>query len=334
MKTNSKITQTAYYLPDSILTNKALEEEFSDWDSGKLENKIGIVNRHISGEGETAVDLAEQAAIKLFKNYDKTKIDFLILCTQSPDYILPTSACILQARLGLSTTVGAFDYNLGCSGFIYGLAMAKGFIVSGIAKNILLITAETYSKYIHSKDRSNRSIFGDAATATVISANDNKGILDFALGTDGSGADNLIIKNGGARNHLVSNAVMNEYQPGSFNTNNHLYMNGPEIFNFTIKAVPKLVKQVLEKNNYNISDIDYTIFHQANKFMLNYLRKKLKIAEEKFYINLDETGNTVSATIPIALYEAIKNEYVKKGDKVLLVGFGVGYSYGAIIIEI
>ncbi|MBE3129076.1 MAG: ketoacyl-ACP synthase III [Actinobacteria bacterium] len=329
-----RIADIEYYLPEKVITNDQLAKEFPAWSSEKIEKKIGIRERHIVKEDETALDLALKAAKKALKNYDKDKIDFLMLCTQSPEYYLPTSACILQDRLGLKTDIGAFDYNLGCSGFVYGLAMVKSFINSKIATNILLITSETYTKHIHSKDKSNRTIFGDAAAATIIEKSKEEQIGEFVLGTDGSGYKNLIVPNGGLRNRYNSNAKEIDDGSGSIRTYNSLYMNGPEIFNFTINAVPKVVAETLVKNSITLDDLDYVIFHQANKYMNEYLRKKINIPKEKFYLNLLHTGNTVSATIPIAIKDALDNKLVKKGDKVLLVGFGVGYSWGGTIITI
>ena len=329
-----KITNIEYYLPEKIVTNDDLAKQFPDWSSEKIEKKVGIRERHIVKEDETALDLALKAGKKILKNYDKDKIDFLLFCTQSPEYYLPTGACILQDRLGLKTNIGALDYNLGCSGFVYGLAIAKSLINSNIAKNILLITSETYTKHIHPKDKSNRTIFGDAAAAVIIEKSEKEQIGEFVLGTDGRGYKNLIVPNGGLRNRYDSNAKEIDDGSGSIRTDNNLYMNGPEIFNFTIKAVPKVVSETLKKNNTTLDGIDYVIFHQSNKYMNEYLRKKINIPKEKFYLNLLHTGNTVSATIPIAIKDALSNTLIKKGDKVLLVGFGVGYSWGGTIITI
>lgn len=331
---NARIKKITYYLPDKILSNDDLYREFSNYEPEKIESKIGIRNRHIASENETALDLAQKASEKVLEGYDKSKIDFLILCTQSPDYYLPTSACILQDKLGLQTTTGAFDFNLGCSGFIYGLAICKGLVNAGIANNILLVMSEIYTKHINQKDYADRSIFGDGAAAIIIDKSEDEHIFEFVLGTDGKGMNNLIIPNGGMRNRYNPNAEINTDESGNARTDNDIYMNGPEIFNFTIKAIPSLINQTLEKNNLKFEDIDYFIFHQANKYMLDYLRKKIKIPAEKFYSNMLETGNTVSATIPIALKECLESGSLKTGDKVLLCGFGVGYSYGATIIKI
>ena len=320
---SSRITKIETYLPRNIITNEYLEKTFDSFSAKKIEKKIGIRNRYIAEVDETSLDMAEKVSSKLLAHYDKSKVDFLLLCTQSPDYFLPTSACILQDRLGLSRNIGALDFNLGCSGYIYGLALAKGLISSNIAKSVLLVTSETYSKFLKDDDVANRSIFGDGAAATIIEKSKEEKILEFELGTDGSGFENLIVKNGAMRNRKLQKT-----------NDDFLYMSGPEIFNFTIENIPLVISKTLAKNNLAMEEIDYVIFHQANKFMLNYLRKKVKIPKEKFYINMTETGNTVSSTIPIALKDSIDKKVVKKGDKVLLVGFGVGYSWGGVVVEI
>ena len=331
---NSRLEKIEYHLPLKILSNRDIEKEFKEWDAEKIEKKVGVRERHIVDKQETALDIGLKAAEKVLIGYEKSKIDFLLYCTQSPDYYLPSGACIIQDKLGLRTDIGAFDFNLGCSGFVYGLAIAKSFIKTGIANNVLLITSETYSKHIHPKDKSNKTIFGDGAAAIIIEKSEIEGILEFSLGTDGSGYKNLIVPNGGLRNMYDIKAKNIDDGSGSIRTNNNLYMNGPEIFNFTIEAVPVVVNQCLVKNQTNLEEIDYVIFHQANKFIIEYLRKKIKIPKDKFYNNLLFTGNTISATIPIALKNSIDNKIVKTGDKVLLVGYGVGYSWGATIIRI
>ncbi len=322
-----------YYLPKSILTNIDLAQEFPGWDYLGFEKKVGIIERHIAGEGETALDMAEKASLMLLEKVDKTKIDFIILCTQSPDYILPTSACILQDRLNLSTSCGALDINLGCSGYIYGLALAKSLLAGRIASNILLVVSETYSKHIHPKDKGNRAIFGDAAAATLING-ESFSIGEFVLGTDGKGSQELIIKNGGQRNKPLDRANEYEYGSGNITSDDNLYMNGPAIYSFTINTIPSLVLETAKKNQLTLDDIDFFIFHQANEYMLNYLRTKNQIPHEKFCIDLARTGNTVSATIPMALKNAFTNKIIKSGSKIMLVGFGVGLSWGATIITL
>ncbi len=325
------IKAISYYLPEIIQTNEDLVKEFPEWSAEKVAKKLGISQRHLSSETETSGDLAYKAAKKLISdnNIDPVSIDFIMLCTQSPDYFLPTTACILQNKLGVSKDSGALDFNLGCSGYIYGLSLAKGLIASGTAKNILLITAETYSKFIHPKDKINRTIFGDAASATLISTEGFAEILNFKLGTDGSGAEQLIVKSGGMRNPNRTNNIVYDEANNPF-SDDYLFMNGSEIFNFTLDVVPEMISKVLVSNNLKSTDIDHYVFHQANMYMLNLLRKKLEIDAEKFIIYMDKVGNTVSSTIPIALAESIEN----LNGNVLLAGFGVGLSWGSVVISI
>jgi 3-oxoacyl-[acyl-carrier-protein] synthase III len=328
----AKIKAISYYLPEKILSNELINAEFPEWDIEKISSKTGINSRHISADDEFSSDMAVKVAEKLFEehNINKSDVDFLLFCTQSPDYFLPTSACIIQNRLDLNTSIGALDFNLGCSGFVYGLSLAKGLIAGGMAKNVLLITSETYTKFIHPSDKSNKTIFGDAAAATLISCDHGFCTIgDFIFGTDGKGAENLIVKQGGMR-YPVSKEnenIIDEY--GNVRNDKNLFMHGTEIFNFTSESVPKLVHAVLEKSNLDIEEVDLFVFHQANKYMLNHLRKKINISEDKFFISMEHCGNTVSSTIPIALYEAQKLEKFVNAKNIVLAGFGVGYSWAA-----
>lgn len=328
------IKAISYYLPEKTITNQQLLEDFPEWSVEKVAGKIGVTERHIAAEEETSADMAIRAGEKLFKEYniDPNTIDFIMLCTQSPDYFLPTSGCIIQDKLGIPTHSGALDFNLGCSGFVYGLALAKGLVRGGIAKNVLLLTAETYSKFIHPRDKGNRTIFGDAASATLISDNGFAEIMDFSLGTDGRGADKLIVKTGGLRHPQKINDLQFD-ESGNPSSSDNLYMDGTEIFNFTLEMVPLLVEDTLEKNEILKGDIDLFVFHQANKYMLNFLRKKIQIPDEKFYHFMNNVGNTVSSTIPIALCEAIKVKSIKESQNILLAGFGVGYSWAGTILK-
>jgi 3-oxoacyl-[acyl-carrier-protein] synthase-3 len=308
-----------YHLPTKRLLNEDLENIFPDFTATKISEKVGISSRCISSENEFAVDLGIEASRKLIlKNgIDSQSIDFLIFCTQSPDNTLPSGSAVIQNSLNLKKSLGSIDINQGCSGYIYGLFLASSILKSGHYKNILLVTADTYTKYITENDKSNRSIFGDGASATLINKR-NLNFLDFSLGTDGSGSKNLVAFN----SCLKKNS--------SFSTP-ELYMNGTEIFNFTIKNVPSLVRNILDKNSLEINDIDLFIFHQANKFMLNHLRKKIGIPDEKFLIDMEDTGNTVSSSIPIVISKHF--ERFEKSKRILLCGFGVGYSWGACIID-
>lgn len=328
------IKALSYYLPEKIVTNEELVREFPEWSVEKVAQKVGVDSRHLAAAGETAGDMAEKAARKLFKEYniDPKSIDFLMLCTQSPDYFLPSTACILQNRLGIPTASGAFDYNLGCSGCIYGMALAKGLIAAGIAKNVLLLTAETYNKYLHPSDKSNRSIFGDGAAACLISTEGFAEIGEFTLGTDGRGANNLIVKTGAARQKDATGKSV-EDDEGHVWFDDYLYMNGGAVFNFTLDAVPAMMTDILSKNQLEKDDIDFYVFHQANKFMLNTIRKVCVLPKEKFYVNLAKTGNTVSSTVMIGLKKCMDNQTIKAGDKVMVTGFGVGLSWGGTILR-
>lgn len=321
----AQIKGIEYYVPERILDNETLAESIDNWTADKIKDKTGIGKRHITEVNETALDLAEKAALKLFdtKVCSPKQIDFILFCTQSPDYFLPTTACILQERLEIPTTVGAVDYNLGCSGFVYGLSLAKGLIETGQVKNVLLITAETYSKYIKDDNVNVRTIFGDAAAATFVEG--EKATHDligpFVFGTDGSGKDNLIVKNGACRNNKG-------LEPPE------LYMNGPDIFLFTIQSVPRAVEALLDKSNYTMEEVDQFVFHQANQYMLEHLRDKIQIPEDKFYLNVEDYGNTVSSTIPIALSQLMKKTALNMQMNMMVVGFGVGYSWSASMIKI
>ena len=328
------IKAISYYLPERVVTNEELVKAFPEWSVEKVAQKVGVNSRHLAASDETAGDMAEKAARRLFEEYhiQPESIDFLLLCTQSPDYFLPSTACVLQDRLGIPTSAGAFDYNLGCSGCIYGMAVAKGLIAAGIAKNILLLTAETYNKYLHPEDKSNRSIFGDGAAACLISTEGFAEIQDFVLGTDGKGADNLIVKTGAAR-HMLPTGKSQEDDEGHIWYDDYLYMNGGAIFNFTLDAVPAMIQQLLEKHHLSQDDINYYVFHQANKFMLSTIRKFCVLPKDKFYINLENVGNTVSSTVLIGLKDCIERQVIKPNDTVMIAGFGVGLSWGGTILK-
>ena len=329
------IRAISYYLPEETLTNEALATEFPEWDVDKVYNKVGVRTRHLAGNAETAGDLAEKAARKLFDEdgVNPDEIDFLLFCSESPDHFLPSTACILQDRLGIPTSAGALGYDLGCSGCIYGMAMAKGLIAAGLASNVLLLTAETYTKYLHPQDKSNRTIFGDGAAACLISKDRGLAeIKDFVLGTDGSGAANLMLRSGAARQPEKTGAETTD-DDGQVNREDYLYMNGSAIFNFTLETVPPLMKSLLAKSGLEKADVDYFVFHQANKYMLSTLRKVCGIPADKFYVDLEQTGNTVSSTILIGLKESLEKGTIASGMKVMICGFGVGLSYGAGMLQ-
>ena len=326
------IKAISYYLPARVVTNEELVGEFPEWTVEKIAGKVGVMERHTAGR-ETITDMAVSACEHLFAEHgiDRGGVDFILLCTQSPDYFLPTSACMVQDRLGLPKSVGALDFNLGCSGYVYGLALAKGLIFAGIARNILLVTSEAYTKHIHPADKGNRTIFGDAASATLVSTEGIAEIGEFVLGTDGAGAENLIVRTG-ALKHPTKADDLKFDDGGNPASSDYLYMNGQEIFPFTLDAVPPLVRDTLARNGMASGDINLYVFHQANKYMIDFLRKKLGIEPEKFSVHLEKVGNTVSSTIPIALHEE-RNAGRLRGN-ILLAGFGVGYSWGGVVINV
>ena len=328
------IAQIATYLPEAVVTNEALSAIFTEWTPEAIYQKTGIRQRHVAALDECASDLAVKAAERLLADKDRTAIDFLLFCTQTPDFLLPTTACLLQQRLGLPHRCGAFDFNLGCSGYIYGLALGKSLIESGLAQNILLLNADTYTRVLHPDDRSTRPIFGDAGAATLLSRASKHRLHSFVFGTDGSGAEQLIIRAGGLRNRNAEAAASGQASGDAAAARaNCLFMNGPEIFNFTLRAVPKLIEDILASASLKEEEIDLFVFHQANAYMLEHLRRKLKIPKERFELCLEDCGNTVSVTIPLALERAIGAGRIKGGMKILLAGFGVGLSWAGCILE-
>jgi 3-oxoacyl-[acyl-carrier-protein] synthase-3 len=318
----------AVHFPERVETNAQLKAEFPGWDMDLIYEKTGIGARHIAAPGECSSDLAVQASQKLFAEHDidPQSIDFVLLCTQTPDYPLPTTACLLQSRLGLKTSVGALDFNLGCSGFVYGLSLADGLIRSGAARRVLLLTAETYSKYIHPHDRSLRTIFGDAAAATLIDSASEPSLSAFQFGTDGTGADTLLVAKGGARPEEDAIRPRHRHRWESA-----LYMDGPSLIAFTVTAVPQLVEGILAKAGLQPDDINLYLLHQATLKMLSQLRERMGLAEEKMPIVLENCGNTVSSTLPIVIDTLRRDGRLSYGMQSLLIGFGVGWSWAGCV---
>ncbi len=323
-----------YVLPERILSNDELAKDYPDWPAEKIWQKIGIRTRHIAADGECSSDLAFRAATKLFDNgrVSREQVDFVLLCTLTPDYIMPTTACVLQNRLGLSRGAGALDFNLGCSGYVYGLSLAKGLIETGQAKGVLLLTGETLSKVIHPGDKNVRTVFGDAASATFIGCTDNQaqGLGPFVFGTDGSGAEWLIVRAGGMRQRVATATEQDASAIGP----QYMSMNGPAIYSFTLEAVPAAVEALLARACLTKGDIDYFVFHQANRYMLEQLRKKIGIDEERFLYGMEHCGNTVSSSIPIVLADGSAGGRLHQGQRVMLVGFGVGLSWAACLVNL
>jgi len=317
---NVEISSIAFYLPENVETGSELKKDNPDWDIDKIEEKTGIKTRYISDNDQTALDMSVIAAEYLLQHKVKIKdIDFLIFVTQSPEYVLPTTACLLQDKLGLNKNCIAFDVNLGCSGFVYGLSIGGSLIESGLAKGGLLVCSDTYSKYIDKNDRTCRPLFSDGASVTYLKHSNKSRLGPFELGTDGSGANNLIVPQCGSRTSVCDTKK--------------LYMSGSDIFMFSMYAVPNCIESLLIKSNLKISDIDLFVFHQASKLVIDNIVRRLNIPQENFFINYENIGNTVSASIPIALHSAVKKGVLSNGDRVMLVGFGVGYSWGGCIVE-
>jgi 3-oxoacyl-[acyl-carrier-protein] synthase-3 len=319
-----RIGPIAVHLAETVEDNDDLQREFPKWDMDLIYRKTGIRERRIAAPDECASDLGVAAAEKLFTAHgvDRDSIDFLLFCTQTPDYPLPTTACLVQQRLGLSTRIGALDFNLGCSGFVYGMSLADGLIRGGMAKRVLLITAETYSKYIHASDRSLRTIFSDAAAATLIDAADEPTFGPFEFGTDGSGGNTLLVDTGGARpvNQAIQPRTKKRWA-------SRLYMDGPGLVGFTIDNIPPMIDQALARDNLTRDDIELFIVHQATRLMLELLQKSLDVGDDRLPILLENVGNTVSSTVPIAMQQLRESGRLKPDMRCMLVGFGVGLSW-------
>ncbi|MFK5856956.1 MAG: ketoacyl-ACP synthase III [Bacteroidota bacterium] len=334
----NKIQDISCYFPETVLTNEHLQEEFPKLKVPELTRLTGVKKRYICDDDQTSTDLGIAAANKLFKEskISKDDIDYIIFCSAGGDYITPASSTIIHNKLELPANCGAFDFNQGCTGYIYGLSIADSIITAGNAKNILLITAEAITKTIHTKDSSNRAIFGDAATASIITKKDTPNRFGkFIFGTDGSKFDKIIIKHGRERFPLAKFAhedTIDGY--GNVRNDANFYMDGAEVFNFSVSKAPELVSQLLAESNLEFNDIDFFIFHQANRIILETIGLKLKIPRNKLIIDVENTGNTVSSTIPIALHNAISSGTIGSGNTLLIAGFGVGFSWGGTILEL
>lgn len=317
------IKALSYYLPEDVVTNEQLGQELDEPKIDALSKQAGIRVRHVAAPGQTATDMAVEAARKLFSQYGihPSEIGFVLYCTQCSDYQIPSSSCIIQDKLGIPVSAGAVTIDSGCSGFVYGLAIANSLIEAGVADNVLFLTSDTSSKNLLPTDK-NRMLFGDAAAATLIAKDGIAEIGKFVLGTDGSGYDKLIIKNGASR-HKVKDGSDGDY----------VYMDGEAIFNFTMARVPPMITQVLARNGMSQDGIDYYVFHQPNKFMLTMLRKICGIPKEKFYINLEETGNTTSSSVPVGLADCIADGTIHPGMNVMISGFGVGLSWAGAVLK-
>ncbi len=334
---SSIIKAIEYYLPPTTVTNAQLAEEFNGAISPVIFDKTGVDVRHIVEKDTACSSLAFHAAEKLFaeNNIDRNAIDALVYCCAHPDYITPPTSCVLQHQLRLKQSLATYDLMFGCSGYTYSLSLVKSIMATLGFRNVLLLTATVLTKYIHPKDRASRILFGDAASATLFTSGDEgTGIGNFVFGTDGGGADKIIIKHGGDL-HKVTHESLTEKTDdyGNIYSDAHYFMNSQEVLLFSLKRVPALIQETIQKNNFVMTDIDLYVLHQANKFMNEQVRNMTGIEKEKFYLHMSTTGNTVQATIPIALKAAIAEGRIKDGSKVLVAGFGVGLSWSATVIN-
>lgn len=334
----AEIRAIAAAVPDHVVTNDELEREHPEWNLELIAHRMGVVRRHIAQQDETALDLGRRACLRLFEEHSElpSQVDALIFCTQSADYILPPNATVLHGILDLPEHVAAFDLNLACSGFIYGLSLANSMIRSGSAQNVLLVAGDTYSKYINPKDRSARVLFGDGAAATWVARRDaGMRICDVACGTAGRDYQMFIIPAGGCRRPR-SDETRAEFTDKSGNVRcaENIHMAGRDLLQFMASKIPRHVEGFLRRNKIQPSEVDLYVFHQASAVVLDTLQQALGLAPDRVFTNLRDVGNTVSASIPIAILGAQAASRVTRGDRVLLCGFGVGLSWGSALVEV
>lgn len=312
-----RIQSIEYELASTIETLEELGTLNPDWQVGRLLAKTGIAQHYVSKPGETPLSMANRACERLLNGHDRSDIDGLIYVTQSPESRIPATACLLHQQLGLPQGGLAFDLNQGCSGFVYGLSVAAGLMHSGQMRRCLLVCAEAYTKYITHHDRTCRPIFSDGAGVALLDGTGGGEIGPFIFVTDGSGAPNLTLrqKNGAA-----------------VEGDGELYMNGPKVLQFTMQAVPQAVRELLRRAGKSVDDIDLFIFHQASKVVLDRVQDNLALDGNRLFRNYETMGNTVSATIPVALSQARQAGRLADGMTVMLMGFGVGYSLAGCVL--
>lgn len=302
----------------------------------KVVASTGVKARHVVPPGMCTSDLCVAAAERLLARlgWERSTIDLLIFVTQTPDYVLPATACSLHGRLGLAKHCAAFDVNLGCSGYVYGLSLAGTHLQTGAASRVLLLVGDTISKVVSPQDRSVAYLFGDAGTATALERSDGAPKMHFVTGSDGSGAPHLQIPGGMFRAPSSEETrTLVAHEGGNVRSAEHLYMNGPEIFNFTIREVPAMIGAVLATAGWGMDEPDGFVLHQANRFMLDYLAKRMKLPADRVVLALENFGNTSSASIPLALCERLPHRLAQGPAKLVLAGFGVGFSWAAAAVE-
>lgn len=331
------ITGMGACVPRHRIVNKNLSEPFSGAILEKTIKTTGIEERRGAERNTCASDLCCEAARSLFKHMgiSTDTIDVLIFVTQSPDYRIPATAPLIQHRLGLKQGTAAFDVNLGCSGYVYGLAMAYGFAAQPHIERVLLLVGDTPSRYVSPLDQTTGILFGDGGTATILEKRADGGKAFFSLNSDGKGGEALQIKAGGFRYPSTPETmVRRRHKDGGVRSDEELFMDGAAIFNFTIKQVPGDIKKLIEFAQTPLSEVDYLVFHQANRFITDHLSKKLKFPLEKVPYSLDRFGNTTCLTIPLTIVTGIGKEIETGQRKVILSGFGIGLSWATALLTI
>ncbi|MAP67175.1 MAG: 3-oxoacyl-ACP synthase [Candidatus Marinimicrobia bacterium] len=325
-KLTANITAVGKYLPEKKLTNKDLEN-FLDTSDEWIQDRTGIHTRRIASKNEATSDLCINAIKELLngKNIDPNDIDAIIVATVTPDMMFPSTACIIQKKIGANNAWG-FDLSAACSGFLFALETGSQFISSGRYKKVLVVGSDTMSSILNYSDRNTCILFGDGAGVVLLEpSNKGFGIIDSKLNIDGTGGEYLYLKAGGSR------------LPTSIETikNNHhfLYQEGKTVFKYAVRGMYNVSKDILERNNISVNDIKLFIPHQANKRIIDSTAKKLKIDSNKVLINIDKYANTTAGTIPIGLYDAVNEKKVSKGDYVLLTVFGAGFTFGSTLIK-
>lgn len=301
----------------------------------KISASLGIVQRPTAPQDICASDLCAAAAERLLQRIGWTRdsVEILVFLSQTPDYALPATACVLQQRLGLSTGCAAFDVNLGCSGFPYGLWLVSQLISAGQLKRALLLVGDTLSRRVSPQDSATAHLFGDSGTATAVEFDPTASDMNFVMGTDGCGAAHLIVPAGESRRpHDQKSDQRTVRADGGIRSDEEISMNGPEVFSFTLKEVPALAKQTLQQAGWSLENVDSVVMHQANTFMLNHLGKRLKLPKEKMPLSLQEFGNTSCASIPVTMAACLSESLTTSAQKLMLLGFGVGFSWAGAAI--
>lgn len=318
----TKIAGTGSYVPEKVLTNEDLKQ-FVDTSDEWIRSRTGIGERHIS-TGESTLDLAYQASLAAIASadIDKNAIDLIIVATVTSDYAFPSVANLLQARLGIEG-ITAFDINAACSGFVYSLELADKMIKSGAYKNALIVGAETLTRLTDWRDRNTCVLFGDGAGAMVITQSEDDRIMDIITGSQGD-IDMLLYCNNPALKDPAINAVSPQ---------DHIHMKGSEVFKFATRIMPKTVTDLLERNNLSTDDLDHVVAHQANMRIIDKSARDLNIDMEKMYTNIEKYGNTSAASVPIAIDEAVRTNFLKRGDLFITVAFGGGLTWGGALIR-